>query len=151
MTDILTYIAENAWQAWTLLAVACLILEVTSGDFFILCFSIGAAATAIASACGLSFYGCLGLFAVVSVLSLFFIRPALLKKMHKKTKLSNADAIIGRTGKVSETIEANGYGRVALDGDDWKAKAEDGKLIFMVESVEIVSRDSVIITVRKAP
>ncbi|MCF0202669.1 MAG: NfeD family protein [Bacteroidaceae bacterium] len=147
---MIDYIVENQWQMWTLFAVACLILELTSGDFFILCFSIGAAATAIASATGCSFLVCLAVFAVVSVLCLFFLRPTLLKKMHKESKVSNADAIIGRTGTVSEDIPEGGYGRVALDGDDWKALSADATAIEKGTKVKIISRDSIIIKVERA-
>lgn len=38
------YIMNNVWQVWAIAAVICLILELSSGDFFIICFSIGAVA-----------------------------------------------------------------------------------------------------------
>ena len=59
----------------------------------------------------------------------------------------NADAIIGRTGSVSQAIAANGYGRVALDGDDWKAQSADGQPIAAGTRVRIVGRESIIVTV----
>lgn len=36
---------------------------------------------------------------------------------------SNSDALKGQIGEVTQTIVAGGYGRVKLDGDDWKAEA----------------------------
>ena len=73
----------------------------------------------------------------------------MLKFLHKNevNRASNADALIGRIGKVSEGIKENGYGRVALDGDDWKAVSSDGKEITKGENVKIVGRESIIITV----
>mgnify|MGYP003238481980 FL=1 len=120
---MIDYFAANLWQLWVLVTVVCLILELTSGDLFILCFSIGALVTAVLSAFGLGFYGQLAVFVVASVLSLLFVRPSLVRRLHgrKKERLSNADALIGRIGRVSEAIEQGGYGRVAIDGDDWKA------------------------------
>ncbi len=46
------------------------------------------------------------------------VRPIALKYLHQGTdkRLSNVDALIGREGKVTDTIEAGGYGRVKIDG-----------------------------------
>lgn len=149
---MIDYFAANLWQLWVLVTVVCLILELTSGDLFILCFSIGALVTAVLSAFGLGFYGQLAVFVVASVLSILFVRPSLVRRLHgrKKERLSNADALIGRIGRVSEAIEQGGYGRVAIDGDDWKAVSSDGTYVPMGQNVRVVGRESIIITVEKA-
>ena len=94
---------------WALVCIVCLILELTNGDFFIMCFAIGAICSAVLSAFGLSFYAGLAVFAVTSVLSLFFIRPTMMMKLHPRESLrrSNADALIGRKAKLIQTIEEN--------------------------------------------
>lgn len=149
---MIDYIAANLWQLWVLVTVVCLILELTSGDFFIMCFAIGAVVTAIAAALGLDFYGQLAVFVVASVLSIFFVRPKLCKLLHgkRRERPSNADALMGRIGRVSEAIEQDGYGRVAIDGDDWKAVSADGSYMPLGQNVRVVGRESIIITVEKA-
>jgi len=147
---MIDHFLSNLWQAWTLLCIICLILELCSGDFFIMCFSIAAFVTACVS----PFVGGVAqilIFAIASVMCLLFVRPAALRYLHKAKdeRTSNVDAIIGRTGRVSQTIEADGHGRVAIDGDDWKALSEDGSEIEKGASVEVVSIDSIIITVRR--
>ena len=146
---MIEYFASHLWQFWVLVSFICLILELTNGDFFIMCFAIGGVCAAIASALGLGFYGGLLLFAVCSVLSLWLVRPAALKYLHKNgdNRVSNADALLGRIGRVSETIEAAGYGRVAIDGDDWKAVSANGAHIDKGTNVKVVGRESIIITV----
>ena len=146
---MIEYFAANLWQFWALAAIVCVILELTSGDFFILCFAIGALVTAVVSALGVGFYGQLAVFVVASLLSLFFVRPRLAKALHgkRRERLSNADALMGRIGRVSEAIERGGYGRVAIDGDDWKAVSADGEYIPLGQNVRVVGRESIIITV----
>lgn len=148
---MIEYFASNMWQLWGIIFFICLILELSSGDFFIICFSIGALASAIVSAITTSITMQVLTFAVVSALSIFFVRPVMLKYLHKpdKERLSNADALIGQEGRVSEAIEANGHGRVAIDGDDWKAVSADGEAIEAGARVKVVGRESIIITVER--
>ena len=48
---MIEYLAQHLWQMWAVIAVVCLILELTAGDFFIICFSIGAFFAALAAIC----------------------------------------------------------------------------------------------------
>ena len=148
---MIEYFASNMWQMWVIIAVICLILELMNGDFFIMCFAIGGVCSSIAAAVGGNIYVQLAVFAITSVLSLFFVRPAALRYLHKNedSRVSNADALIGQTGRVSEPIVADGFGRVAIDGDDWKALSVDGQPIEKDARVQVVSRESIIITVER--
>ena len=104
---------------------------------------------AIIAGCGLSLTWQIILFAIISILSLLLVRPALIKKLHKpnRERLSNAEAMVGQEGRVSEAIEAGGYGRVAIDGDDWKALSADGSAIAKDTRVRVTKMDSIILTV----
>ena len=146
---MIEFFTSNLWLLWICISIVCLILELSSGDFFILCFAIGGAASALLAGCGLSLTVQIIAFAIVSALSLLLVRPALIRKLHQphRVRLSNAEAMIGQTGCVSENIEANGYGRVAIDGDDWKARSFDGSAIKKGTRVRVTSMDSIIITV----
>jgi len=148
---MIDYFAANLWQMWVLVTVACLILELTNGDFYVMCFALGAAVTVIPAVLGLGIYGQLFVFVVASVLCIFFVRPFALKYIHgqHEDRPSNADALLSRTGRVSETIERGGYGRVAIDGDDWKAVSSDGSAIDKGQTVRVIGRESIIITVEK--
>ena len=143
------YILSNMWQMWAALAVVCLILELTAGDFFIMCFSVGAVFAAVTAAVGLNGYVQLVVFAALTLVSLFWVRPFAKRYLHKgeDTRVSNADALIGRQGRVVETIKAGGYGRVQIDGDIWKAIANSDIDIPEGGNVRVVGRESTIITV----
>ncbi|MGP1554001.1 MAG: NfeD family protein [Prevotella intermedia] len=149
---MIQYFLENLWLAWLLVSLLCLVLELTNGDFFIMCFAIGGVAAAIVSAFSDSFTLQVIVFAVVSALSIFFVRPFALKYLHKNkdNRVSNADAIIGRIGKVTEPIAANGHGRVKVDGDSWKAVTANNLAIEEGTTVRIVALNSIIVTVERA-
>ena len=148
---MIEYFAANMWQLWAAIAVVCLILELSSGDFFIICFSIGAVFGAITAALGLNLYWQLAIFALFSVLSIFLVRPVALRYLHRgeEDRVSNADALLGRQGRVIETVSADGFGRVQIDGGVWKAVTNEAQDIAMGSSVRVVSRESTIITVER--
>ena len=56
----------------------------------------------------------------------------------------------GQIGEVSETIVAGGYGRVKLDGDDWKAEAPGAAGdIAKGSRVRVMGHQSIILQVEK--
>jgi membrane protein implicated in regulation of membrane protease activity len=144
---MIDYLIANMWQVWAVVSIVCLILELSSGDFFIICFSIGAVFAIIAAVIGLNVYWQLFIFAIFSLLSIFFVRPVALRWLHKNepNRASNADALIGRTGKVTEAINVNEPGYVQIDGDLWRAVSDD--TIEEGETVRVIDRESTIITV----
>ena len=146
---MIEYFSNNLWQLWAIISILCLILELSSGDFFIMCFSIGAFVSLIAALCGMTFTAQIIVFAIASALCLWLIRPLALRYLHRNNdeRPSNADALIGRVGRVSQNIEANGYGRVAIDGDDWKATGEGGVAIPKDTRVKVIALNSIIVTV----
>jgi membrane protein implicated in regulation of membrane protease activity len=144
---MIEYFLQNMWQIWAVIAVVCLILELSSGDFFIICFSIGAVFAIISAVLGLSIYWQILIFAIFSLLSVVFVRPVALRWLHKNepNKPTNADALIGRTGRVTEAITKGGNGYVQIDGDLWKAVSQTD--IHVGTTVRVVGRESTIITV----
>ena len=146
---MIEFISQHLWQVWAVVAVICLILELTAGDFFIFCFAIGAAGAAITAAFGAGIYVQIGVFAVVTLLSLFYVRPFAKRYLRKgeDKRISNADALLGRQGRVVEAVEADGFGRVQIDGDIWKAVTNEQQDIPAGSNVRVVGRESTIITV----
>ena len=144
---MIEYFLSNMWQVWGIIAVLCLILELSSGDFFIICFSIGAVFAIISAVIGLNVYWQIFIFAIFSLLSVMFVRPVALRWLHKNepNKPSNADALLGRTGRVTKSICVNEPGYVQIDGDLWKAVSDD--TIKEGETVRVIGRESTIITV----
>ena len=83
--------------------------------------------------------------------SVVFVRPVALRWLHKNepNRATNADALIGRTGRVTEAIAKGGNGYVQIDGDQWKA-VSTGDDIAAGTTVRVVDRQSTIVTVVKS-
>ncbi len=77
------------------------------------------------------------------------MRPVALRYLHRgdSKRRSNADALIGQHGVVSEDIAPGEFGRVAIDGDDWKARSTSPTTLAAGTRVVVTDRDSIIITV----
>lgn len=146
---MIEYITSNLWIFWTIVMFCCLILELSSGDFFVTCFAIGAFVSIFTSFV-LPFWAQVLIWALCSILSIWLIRPRLINRLHKngEDRASNADALIGRVGIVIEPIEPDGSGYVKVDGDEWKAVAETTEQIVKGAKVEIIGRESIIVKVK---
>lgn len=147
---MIDYIIQNLWLFWTIITIVCLIMELSSGDFYVTCFAIGALVSIVTAVVGLPFWMQVVVWAICSVLSIWLIRPHLVQAIHRGAdeRKSNADALLGQIGEVSQTIVAGDYGRVKLDGDDWKAEAPTvNEDIAVGTKVKVVGRESIILQV----
>lgn len=141
----------QAYLIWLIIAFALVIFEICSATFGAICFAIGAGFSALVAGLGLDLTWQIIVFAVVSLLTFIFLRPFMLKFLDRNAKdvKTNADALLGRKAIVSERIDAAQHtGRVAVDGDDWKAVSADGTVIEKGTEVTIVKMDSIILTVK---
>lgn len=140
------------YQYWLIAAIVLVIVEICTAAFGSICFAVGAGFSALVAGLGGSFVWQIIVFAAVSLLTFIFLRPMAIRWLDSKSKdvKTNVDALIGRKGIVSERIDATQHtGRVAVDGDDWKAVSLDNDVIDKGASVEIVNRDSLILTVKR--
>lgn len=145
------FFTNSLWIVWVVVALTLLVLELSSGDFYFTCFAIGALCAALVSLAGVPVWVQVIAWALFALLSIWLIRPALKRWLHKeeRERVSNADAIIGREVEVLETIEVGGYGRVRIDGDIWRAKSDEPTDIAEGEKVRIVERESTIVKVAR--
>ena len=139
------------WHWWMYIAVLFFIIEVFTPGFIVACLGLGSVVAAITAYMGYNIDAQFISFSVSTLISLFLIRPLLYKKGEKQDKIkTNTEALIGRVGSVSETIDnSSKSGRVLIDGDQWKALSHNNKIIELNDQVEVISIDSTIITVKK--
>ena len=142
----------DIWLYWVIAALVLFIVELLTTGFAVICLAVGALGGAAAALVGwnleIQFLG----FAIVSFIALVALRPVLKRLIFNKGEKmqTNIDAIIGKRGVVCVDIEADDdNGRVMIDGLDWRAKSLDNEPLPKGTKVEIVERDSVILTVKR--
>ena len=138
------------WHYWIIAALLLFVVELFTQGFAVICLAIGAAGSAIGSACGLGFEMQLVVFAIVTLISIALVRPLLKRMFHidKEKVATNVSAMVGRRGKVVVAISQDD-GRVMIDGVDWKARSVDGGRIEVGTKVEVVKMESIILIVKK--
>lgn len=140
------------WHWWMYTGILFFIIEIFSPGFIVACLGVGALSASITAYLGYGIDAQLVVFAVTTLISLFLIRPLLYKKGIKnidKIK-TNTDALLGRIGLVTETIDnVNNKGRVSIDGDQWRAHSLNNEIIEKNTQIEVVDIESTIVTVKK--
>lgn len=111
-----------AWWIWVLAGFLLLTLELGSATMHVGVFAVGAFVVAILVAVGidLPLWGQLVVFASISLLGFFFLRPWIVRKLnlHRTVKV---DQIAGEQAVALEDIAPSSRGRAELRGTTWSA------------------------------
>ncbi|MCH8554994.1 MAG: NfeD family protein [Schleiferiaceae bacterium] len=148
--DAVTFVFN--WEFWAVAAIALLITEIFTISFFAASLSLGCIAAAITASLQGSNEWQLALFSIFSIVGYLAIKPLYAKYLFKNSEnvATNADALLNRVGKVVETIDPeNETGRIALDGDQWQAVSHDNSYIEKGTKVQVIHRESIVLTVKK--
>lgn len=142
----------TSFYIWIAAAVILFIVEIVTFTVVCLCLSVGAVAAAFAALGHCATWVQWAVFAAATLLSFFVIRPIVLRSLERRHRVlprTNVDALVGKTGRVIERIAGQGEaGRIAIDGDNWQALSEDGQAIDVGSKVEVVSIESIVLTVK---
>lgn len=139
------------WHLWIMIAILLLIVEIFSPAFLAATLSIGCLAAGVISALRYGIEVQLIAFAAASLVVYFTVRPFMIRYAYKTNGnlRTNAQALVGKVGRVLETIDNNkNEGRIMVSGDDWKAESEDDSVIEAGHRVEVVKVNSTILIVK---
>ncbi|MCL2033203.1 MAG: NfeD family protein [Oscillospiraceae bacterium] len=135
---------------WLLIAVALIVIEGATVQFVFLWFAAGAVVSMLASLMGAPVSVQLVLFIITSIVALLTGRPILQKKITPKKTATNADAVIGKNGVVTEEINnLMQTGRVIANGLDWTARSADDSKIEVKQKVAVKAIDGVKLIVER--
>jgi membrane protein implicated in regulation of membrane protease activity len=112
---------------WLLVAVGLAVVEVFTVTFGFIMFAAGALAAAATAALGGDLWLQGLVFAIVSVLALVVVRPALKRRLDESGPDAQIGlaAIEGSTCLVLERVDAD-HGLVKIEGETWRARSFDG-------------------------
>ncbi len=136
---------------WLIIAILFFMIEVlTPGVFLYSCFSIGAIIAAVVSLFSKSLILQCIIFVVVSILSIYFLKPLLMKLLIPLTIKSNVDKIVGQTGVVVEKIDGKkSMGIVKVENELWRAVAENNEVINVDEEIVVLKVEGAHLVVKK--
>ena len=134
---------------WLLVAVLLLVLEFMTYQLVSIWFAVGAAAALLISLTGVPFSVQLATFVLVSCVALIASRPLARQMMQSRKARTNADAVIGTEGVVTEAVDnLHERGRVSAMGLSWSARSQDGEPIAENQAVQVLGIEGVKLIVR---
>jgi len=139
------------WHIWIIVAILFFIIEIFTTGFLTASLAIGCLMAGIASYFNYGLDGQIISFSAGTLISFFGIRPFMLKYAHKKSNhvKTNVDALVDKIGRVTVTIDNSiNQGRIYVNGDDWKAEAENNEIIPVGNKVKIIKVNSTILIVQ---
>ena len=125
---------------WLGVLAVLLVIEGLTTALTTIWFAGGALAAAIAAGIGMGIVPQLLLFFCVSLVLLFFTRPAALKLMRKDTEKTNVDSLLGKTAVVIQKIDNLAQtGQVRINDIEWLARTSDDKEIIPEKTVVTIT------------
>ena len=112
---------------WIVIMVVSVIIEISTTDLTSLWFAVGAFVSLIINLFLKDdlIYVQILVFALVSIVAIFVLRPILKKKINTPKIATNVDAMIGKQVLVVSPINLNKPGIIKFEGIEWTAITED--------------------------
>ena len=115
---------------WGALLILFLIVEGATAGLTSIWFALGSLVALIAALLKAPLWLQIVLFLVVSIAVLIVTRPLARKYINGRSQATNADRVIGMTGRVRETVDnIAGTGAVFVGGKLWTARTADSEII----------------------
>jgi membrane protein implicated in regulation of membrane protease activity len=142
---------ELSWfWFWVILAVILFVGEIFTAGFFLLPFSLGAVAAALAAWFEVGLAWQWGIFLLVSIPALLLLKRFADRVTRDRETLPVAsDRAVGKAGLVLETVKPHGIsGRVLIGSEEWRAEPEGEEEIPEGSQIEVLRVDGTHLVVR---
>lgn len=134
---------------WLVILAVMIVIEIATLGLTTIWFGIGAIGAAIAAGMDYGIWVQLAVFTVLSVVAMALCRPFAVKYLNKDKEKTNVEDIVGKTAVVSRQIDNEmATGEVRVDGMEWTARSEDGRVIAENERVTVVAVEGVKLIVK---
>lgn len=134
---------------WLILFTISLIIELITLSLVSIWFTTGALIAIFLEYLGLAFmYQVIG-FIITSLMTFFIFKPMLMKFIKSPKVRTNADRLIGKTGKMISDTNETSRGQVKVEGQIWGAASKNNEYLESGTIVNIVSIEGVKLIVTK--
>ncbi len=129
----------NMTTIWLIVFVVCIVAEIISMGLTTIWFAGGALVSTVVAAIDGPLWLQITVFAVVSLVLLYFTRPIAVKYFNKDRVKTNAESLVGKQAIViSEVDNLQGIGQVTVGGQEWSARTTEEGITLPVGSVVII-------------
>lgn len=128
-------ITLSAAVIWLVVAIVFAVIEAATMGIATVWFAIGAAAAAVCAMLGAPVIVQVIVFAVISLVLLYFTRPLVKNKLKVGSEKTNIDSLIGKQAVVTAEIPEMGTGEVRVNGLAWTAVSADPHQVITEGSV----------------
>ncbi|MCD7780674.1 MAG: NfeD family protein [Candidatus Gastranaerophilales bacterium] len=138
------------WMIFIIISVIAALVEIFAPTLFSINFAIAGIITAIIAVFWGNFYTLMIIFLALSLISIIFIKPILVRYL--KSKTSSADFSSEYIGKIVKSIEpiSTTKGAITIYDERWEARIKEGcEEIPTGCDVKIISNDSLVLYVEK--
>ncbi len=137
------------WMIFVIISIIAVLIEIFAPSLFCINFAFAGIITAIISIYWGNLPTLILIFLVISLLSILFIKPLLVKLLKKSSNADFKSQYIGKVVKSIETITTN-QGAVTIYDERWEARIKEGcEEIPAGCDVKIIDNDSLILYVEK--
>ena len=136
------------WQLYVIVGIACIILEMVAPSMFFFIFFFAGFLTAIIAMYVKGWVALALIFVGLSILSILFLRPLLLKSRQDKAQTGMEGKYIGKVVKVKEPVSKSA-GAITIYDERWEARCEGEETIPEGADVKITKYESLVLTVER--
>ncbi len=124
---------------WLLFTIVFVVIELCTVGLTSIWFAAGALVAMILAICHVPFAIQIIAFLVVSFGALYATKPLVSKYINSKSQKTNADGIVGKEIRISETVNnIDQTGTAVVNGQEWTVRAADDDTVLAVGDMAIV-------------
>lgn len=138
-----------SWWIWILIGVALLAIEFASSTMHLGLFAVGALVVAILVGLGVDIplWGQLVVFTGVSIFSLLFLRPIIVRKL-RLHESRVVDSLVGEQAVALDEIGPAALGKAEMRGSTWSARNVGETALMRGQRCVVAAVDGLVIHVR---
>ena len=138
-----------SWWLWILIGVALLAVEFASSTMHIGLFAVGALVVAILVGVGVDMplWGQLVTFTGVSIFSLLFLRPIIVRKL-RLHESKTVDSLVGEQALALDEIAPAAMGKAEMRGSTWSARNVGETVLLRGQRCVVAGVEGLVIHIR---